>query len=108
MPKAAVTAGSPELKLLEGDMSVSGDLTFATVAALRVRSLALFAGHGFPRCLDLSGVTRVDSAGLSLLLEWLRAARADGHALQFRAVPEQLLAIARAGGLEAILSQHVG
>jgi phospholipid transport system transporter-binding protein len=49
-------------------------------------------------------VTRADSAGLALLIEFLRTAGHAGNSVHFVNVPEQLLSIARVSGLESILS----
>ena len=51
----------------------------------------------------LKGVTRADSAGLALLLEWLRRSERAGCSISFVNVPEQLMSIARICGLEGIL-----
>ena len=53
---------------------------------------------------DLNGVTRADSAGLALLVEWLRESELAGNSINFVNVPAQLLSIARVCGLEEILS----
>jgi phospholipid transport system transporter-binding protein len=53
---------------------------------------------------DLRGVTRSDSAGLALLVEWLRESEIGGNTIKFVNVPAQLLSIARVCGLEDILS----
>ena len=53
---------------------------------------------------DLKGVTRADSAGLALLVEWLRESENAGNSIEFVNVPTQLLSIARVCGLEEILS----
>ncbi len=54
--------------------------------------------------IDLKGVTRADSAGLALLVEWLRAAERAGKSISFVNVPVQLSSIARISGLDEILS----
>ncbi|WP_255210709.1 STAS domain-containing protein [Methylogaea oryzae] len=54
--------------------------------------------------LDLSGVRRADSAGLALLVEWLAQANRLNRQLDFRHVPDQILRMAKVGGLEDILS----
>ena len=52
---------------------------------------------------DLSGVTRVDSAALALLLAWLRRAKALDARVELRAMPESLLALARLYGVDVLL-----
>lgn len=86
----------------EGAYRVEGPLDFATVPALW-RDATLEPGAGGRVEVDLAGVTRADSAGLALLLEWLRAARGRGLAVAFRNPPAQMLAVARAARLESLL-----
>ncbi len=66
--------------------SFEGELTFATVAGM------LTAGPKVdptkPAIVDLSGLTRGDSAGLALLIEWLAAARANGRVIRYTGLPE--------------------
>lgn len=84
-------------------LQVAGELTFATVTALHGRAKALFAQQNGDFAIDLAGVSRADSAGVALLIEWLRWGRQHGVTLQFRHVPEQLRTIASASNLEQIL-----
>ncbi|WP_440996870.1 STAS domain-containing protein [Arhodomonas sp. SL1] len=82
----------------EGALRVTGELDFDSVALLP----AALPGSG-DAVVDLSAVERADSAGLALLLEWVRVARAAGRQVRFRGIPRQLLAIARVSGVDAIL-----
>ncbi|MCC6207860.1 MAG: STAS domain-containing protein [Gammaproteobacteria bacterium] len=95
-----------EIRVDPGDpavLNVSGELNFSTVPALLERGSALLAGCEGQVRLDLGGVTRADSAGLALLIEWLRVARRGRARLEIRNMPAQLRAIARVSGLDSIL-----
>ncbi|RMG30807.1 MAG: STAS domain-containing protein [Gammaproteobacteria bacterium] len=81
---------------------VSGSLTFDTVTALLAASEPVFAGAG-ALDIDLQGVQRADSAGLALLIEWMRRAHHRGLPLRFLNMPPQMLAIARASSLDHVL-----
>lgn len=84
---------------------LSGELDFDTVPALlQRRGVQMKAGQNLT--IDLSEVTRVDSAGLALMIEWLRESERKGLEMTFTHVPEQLLSIARVCGLEDILFQQ--
>lgn len=84
-----------------GSYLLNGMLTFATATDALIKVEPLF---GQPRlCLDLSGVTRADSAGAGLLVEWLRRARARGCQLRYAHLPEALVAMLRVGGIEGML-----
>jgi len=87
----------------DGVLSVRGELSFASVTRLLERSRPLLAAAKGQLVIDLAGVDRSDSAGLALLMEWLRMARGLGTNILFRHVPEQMLAIARASDLERLI-----
>jgi phospholipid transport system transporter-binding protein len=87
----------------EGRYRVSGELSFATVTELLLQSRSLFAGESSIE-VDLSGVTHADSAGLSLLIEWLRQARLQGKQLRYLALPVQLNALASISEVDGLLS----
>jgi phospholipid transport system transporter-binding protein len=53
--------------------------------------------------IDLSKIKRIDSAGLALLIEWVRQAGKRGQSLRFLNVPEQISAMIRVSGLETVL-----
>lgn len=89
-----------------GRFQVQGELTFASVAALMEQAAELFSASDC--VLDLAAVERADSAGLALLIHWLRQARRQGCELRLLHVPEQMLAMARVSGLEPILPLGTG
>jgi phospholipid transport system transporter-binding protein len=82
---------------------VAGDLSFETVPALYQESLGWFAGDG-ELVIDLARVTRTDSAGLALLLEWLRRAHTARRPLRFVNIPAQVQTLIRINGLTDALS----
>jgi len=93
------------LQPLEGGaVRVSGELSFETVPGLWREAAALLAEAQGDLAFDLQAVERTDSAGVALLVEWLRAAAERGLAIQFRNIPAQLLDIARVSGVEELLS----
>ncbi len=85
-----------------GVLAISGVLEFATVTALAGEAERVLPASG-PLYLDLSGVEHVDSAGLALLVHWLRRAHNQGRVLEFRNVPAQLIEMARISRLDQIL-----
>ena len=94
---------TPELRAVgPGQLGLSGPLVFATAGEMLDVSRKMFSG-GSAISIDLSGVTKVDSAGLALLLEWLRWGQAESRQVRFTALPEKLLAIARLSGVEEML-----
>lgn len=85
----------------KGEYRVSGELSFDTVTALRQQGMTLLQRGDI--VLDLSTVSRADSAGLALLVEWLRLGRAAGRTLRYRHIPPQLWSIAEACGIDRVL-----
>jgi phospholipid transport system transporter-binding protein len=85
-----------------GRYRVSGELGFETVPAIWEQSNGLLDGDGDP-LVDLGAVTQVDSAGLALIIEWLRLARSRGKSIRFVAVPEGLKSLARISEVEGFL-----
>ena len=76
-----------------GRFRVTGVLDAATVTDLLKQSPARFSGlHSIE--IDLAGVAESDSAGLALLIEWLRVARRNGQQLKFLDIPSQIAALA--------------
>ena len=81
---------------------LAGELTFATVGALLVQAPILFENYQQLK-VDLSEVIRSDSAGLALLIDWMRLAKATNKAIMFYNIPDQMLAIADASGVDELL-----
>ncbi|HHH46244.1 MAG TPA: STAS domain-containing protein [Thiotrichales bacterium] len=81
---------------------IQGSLTFDTVTRLLARSLELFS-HAEALDIDLGAVENADSAGLALLIEWMRYARRRDLPIRFINMPPQMLAIARASSLDHVL-----
>jgi phospholipid transport system transporter-binding protein len=86
-----------------GLITVKGPVTFVTAGTLLASGRTLFTGQAAVT-VNLHEVTNVDSAGLALLLEWLRQARAERRTVTFQGIPDKLFAIARLSGVEALLT----
>lgn len=82
---------------------LSGKLTFATVPQIYTQGNTLFDNNSSSLTLDLQGVTHTDSAGLALLMEWMRTARHRQQEIHFKNIPAQMFSIARLSGLDTIL-----
>ena len=87
---------------------VSGPLTFATVPELLAQSRRWWSEGASELELDLSAVTRADSAGIALLLELLAQARQGGVQLRLTGLPDQLVQLVRANGVEQLLLGNAG
>ncbi len=87
----------------DGVLAVSGALTFDTVPDVFQQSLDWVQKANGRLTIDLKEVQRADSAGLALLVEWLRRARAKGAEVAFINVPEQVRSLIRVNGLNQAL-----
>ncbi|MGA7750382.1 MAG: STAS domain-containing protein [Gallionella sp.] len=85
-------------------MVVQGSLTMETVPALFESGLRQLAGENFQ--VDFSRVDSVDSAAVSMLLGWSRAARRVQHELHVKGLPEDLLSLARLYGVDEMLPKQ--
>jgi len=81
---------------------LKGELSFKTVNTIINEAKSLFLS-ATELDIDLAGVTRSDSAGLALLVEWMRIASATSRPISFRNVPDQMMAIAGTSGLDKLL-----
>ncbi len=84
--------------LRDGDrLSVHGPITIDTVVALIEQGAALFDCNDL--VVDLAQVTEVDSAAVSMLLEWLRKVRSHNRQLHFINMPKNLKILAQLYGV---------
>jgi phospholipid transport system transporter-binding protein len=79
----------------------STDIVMATAA--QVAELGRAAIERGDATFDLSGVVRVDSSAVAVLLEWQRAAVARGLALAVNAPPAGLVSLATVYGVDGLL-----
>jgi phospholipid transport system transporter-binding protein len=98
--------GTARLEALgAGRFRVSGVLDAYTVVGVLEQSEERFANER-ELTVDLAGVSDGDSAGLALLLEWLRVVRARGQRISFVNIPAQINALARISEVEDLLAAN--
>jgi len=78
----------------DGAFELIGEMSFETAAQILQSSERSFAQHAETQ-VNLSQVSKADSAGLALLLEWKARAKERNAVIRFVAVPDSLLAIAK-------------
>ena len=90
-------------------LRLAGALDFETLPGVIAESEKYVARPDLPErlAIDFSGVTGVDSSAVALLLEWRRRALEHGVALEFLALPPNLLALAELYGVAELLQPHV-
>ena len=84
-----------------GRFTVDGDLTFFAIDKKAVNSFA-FLATAKQITLDLGKVGNADSAGLALMLEWVKQARSKRVQLHFVNIPGQLLNLAKLSSLDKL------
>lgn len=106
---------SAEFRVDGGVARLGGELTFATVTGLYTQMESASRNDGVPSQVDLEGVTKIDSAGLALLLEWQsrfgkqnRSASDGPGRIEITNPPEALLKIARLCDAEQYLLPDAG
>lgn len=102
-------AGQVELQeRAPGQFAAKGPFTFGTARLAREAGLAAFGATSSKSIqVDCSGITSSDSAGMSVLLDWLAFAKHSGRSLHFGCLPEQVQAIARITDVLELLEKGV-
>ena len=86
-----------------GNYLLAGEMTFKTsLSAIREAASIIDAAYT-PLHFDLSGVTRADSAGVGLLIEWQRIAARARCDLRYTQMPKSLESIMRVTGVLGML-----
>jgi phospholipid transport system transporter-binding protein len=89
-----------------GVFEVSGELTMATMTASLRASQNLFEEEG-DWVLNFAGASEVDSAAVSLLLEWSRQATARKRSFSVINMPDSLQSLLRVYDLQDMFSAKV-
>jgi len=88
-----------------GRVVVTGELTFGTAREARqVGVLVLESSRAERIVVDCAAVTRADSAGLAVLLDWLAWGRRRSRPLSLQNLPASLVAIARISEVDGLLT----
>ncbi len=78
---------------------IEGDLTLATLSKKKIKSINLLNVTNNVT-IDLAKVSSSDSAGLAVLIEWIKQSKHAGFKLLFKNIPHQLLTLAMLSGVE--------
>ena len=94
------------LQIIESDRQwqVSGAMTVAYVQELLSKSESLQQKQTLQ--IDLSLVTDVDTASISLMLEWIRRVKARGATLVFVNIPKSLMSLVKLYEVSPLI-QHI-
>lgn len=84
-------------------LAVIGDLVLENAPAMKAKGEQLLSSMDSNVIIDLAGVAQSGSAGVSVLLCWMRAAKSNKKELRFRNMPEKMFDIARVSSLDEFL-----
>lgn len=82
-----------------GHYFIKGSLTFHTIKKQHPQSFE-FLQSTDEICIDLLKVDSADSAGLALIIEWIKFSQQGNTKLTFKNIPQQLLILSQLGGFE--------
>jgi len=100
-----------KLEQTQNQVKLSGELNFNSVGLLLNQPEIDFdSAENDQIDVDLSQISRFNSASLALLIEWMKKAAQKGLQIKYHSAPEQLMKIAEAYGvlLELPLSSEEG
>jgi phospholipid transport system transporter-binding protein len=83
----------------DGTVLLAGDLTFSTINKKTVQLIDV-KKIAADLIIDFAQVTNTDSAGLALMIEWIKLSQAQQKPLKFRHIPSQLLTLAQLSGFD--------
>ena len=86
-------------------LALSGVLDFESVPDLDTQGAQWLASAPAQCELDLGAVSYSSSVGIALVLGWLRAAQQSNKTLAITNMPADMLALARVGGLDQLLTE---
>jgi len=87
----------------KGQIKLIGQLDFASVAQLLNQGSVSFEAEQAEKgeiAVDLSEISRCNSASLTLLLDWMKKAQQKGVQIKYHSAPKQLMIIAQAYGID--------
>jgi phospholipid transport system transporter-binding protein len=85
---------------------ISGDLHFSNVMSLYQKS-----AQQLPACpelvFDFSQLTSSDSAGLALIVEWIKLAKCLNKPIRFAHLSEEIMSLAKAAGIDGMFNGNL-
>ena len=98
---------STELSIITTDKGVDlvGNLTFSTVSSVLAEGYKLLESHQADAVnINLADVKKIDSAGITLLLEWKRSCDKNNKNYQVVGAQEQLVSLITTNKMQSILN----
>lgn len=86
---------------------LQGDISLETVTQLLTEGRACILAANAECLFDLSKVDQFTSAGVALLVDWVRYAKEQGKAIRFSNLPASFYGIIEVCGLESFFGESV-
>lgn len=99
-PMERLPVGDAALVVDGSTLRLSGPVTLNTVRALMAQGREILVRRPAVTTLDLAHVTRVDSVGVAMLVEFWRLRESGGGRLAFVSMPAELQPLLQLYGLE--------
>ncbi len=103
-PRGTLPVGDAALVVEGSTLRLSGPITMNTVRGLTAQGLEMLARLPAVSTLDLSRVTRVDSVGVAMLVEFWRLRESAGGRLTFVSMPAELQPLLQLYGLQGLFA----
>jgi len=91
-----------DVKFEQDQFVLSGDLDFSNVVRVYQKALSQFNSQA-TLVFNFADLKTSNSAGIALMVEWLRAAKRQNKQVEFRNVSPQLQAIIKAARLDFLV-----
>jgi phospholipid transport system transporter-binding protein len=89
----------------ENKFLITGDLNFSNVMSVYEKSLPQLI-----KCpalvFDFSQLKSSDSAGLALIIEWIKLSKQQNKSIQFINLSNDIMSIAKAAGIDGMFNGH--
>jgi phospholipid transport system transporter-binding protein len=105
--RAAVTGAFRLTPSSDARLVAAGPLTFASASEASALGESLLASAAPAQEIDCSGITAADSAGLTVLIDWLGIAKRAGRHLRYSHLPQGLTALASISEIAELLEDGV-
>ena len=80
---------------------IRGKIDFFNVMSVYQESLAFLKDHS-PCTIDFSRLLEVNSAGIALIIEWIKYSKAEDKPIVFQGIPQDLIALAKAANIDSL------
>jgi len=92
-----------DISLRNNQFFISGELNFSNVMSIYNKSLAQV--QQCPECIfDFSELQSSDSAGLALIIEWIKLSRKINKPVRFVHLSQDIMSIAKAAGIDGMFN----